>query len=510
MFFKADTLIQDHRGEARWKVIKPLEQLSHIQTWMVTDQFPNMQRDLILMTLNYSKLSAHDRDFSIQRLRDSFQRMVQLLGEGTYNFYPEPIDLLTFTNNQDAMDYSLRQEEIALVISITTGKVLRPAINPDATINTHWLRTTVRSLLNILKTLHVRQVVLQELPAYQLRSNSVTVQLHLNNFHTICKMDDFQGYNPNRVALSPVPHFSAPEVLDPQGRLTPATDIYALGKLALQMTLGPAYLQYFTPDNPFPSNTQTIINALNLPEPWPRFLSMCLQLDPAQRFQNATEAEIFLMPQEKQDEIARQRSQETRQWRRAEDPNQPTSARSVHGSSQAGATAREAQTAPGQAKRPWVYHENPQLPDAMLLIWGERLTSKDQIYDYFTMYHDFLYKYNLKPRLFFQTCQYGVLSNNNYFLMLQNQYKLTVTPLDGTQNPIGVLNHTLDPYLSGLRNLILVGRADEAGVQCMLHHPNAPNWQIHWVRGAGNWNPNIPVNTVIDMAKYLRAKPLRP
>ncbi|MBK1641983.1 hypothetical protein CKO12_08885 [Chromatium okenii] len=112
--------------------------------------------------------------------------------------------------------------------------------------------------------------------------------------------------------------------------------------------------------------------------------------------------------------------------------------------------------------------------------------------------------YNLRPRLFFQTQHTGAVNDNPFFVMLQSQFKFTVTPLQ--QNPVGVLHHALDPHLATLRNVIVVGGADEAGVQSLLQHPNAGNWRIHWIRGAGNWNPTTRVETVTNLANYLRVK----
>ncbi|MBK1654876.1 hypothetical protein [Allochromatium vinosum] len=482
MHFQAGTVIQDHRSERRWQVVGPLEQLPNLKRWAVRDQAPGMERDIQLLTLDYSELPARDRDFAIQRLRDDLMRVAQILGEGGYNFLPAPIDLITFDNQHDPMEAELRSTEIGLVLAQTSGKKLLPLrTDRDGRINVANLRRLIVATLKTMRLLHDRKVVMQAVARTQVTINPVTQLPYFKGIQTLMFMGDFNGFNPNRAGLSPSRVFAAPECFDPNGRLTPATDIYAVGKLAMQLLLDQDYVRHFTPQNPCPSDVQTLINALGLPEPWPRFLAMCLQPDPRQRFQNTLEAEQFLLPNETIEAIKKAK---------AEAAGKPSSA----------AAAKTAN------KTFWSYRENPQLPEAMLLIWGERLTAKNQMFNYRKLYEDLALNYNLKPRLFFQTHRQGPVSDNPFFSMLQNQYGLEVIPLDGTQDPIGVLNHALDPHLANIRHLILVGGADEAGVQCLLQHPNAADWRIHWIRGAGNWNPSLAVERVTDAAKYIRAK----
>jgi hypothetical protein len=499
MNFQPDTVIQDHRGERRWKVVRVLDQIPQPTLWEVADQAENLDhRILHLMTLNHSKLSAKDRDFSIQSLRDAFQRMAEIIGSGSYTFLPEPVDWFTFTNNLDAMSPDLRREEPALVFVQAYAVQISPFRNTKDDLNLINLRKIIISALKTLKRLHDNQVVIQQLPLTHVRRNPVTHITYFTGIHTLSRMDDFCGYNRNRVTLLPEAVFSAPEAFDPRGSLTPATDVYAAGKLALQLILGKKYKQFFTPDNPFPADVQNIINSLNLPPPWPRFLSVCLQFDPAQRYQNACEAEIALMSEDRQEAIrkSQRESEQARQasYRQAQTKKQP---------------AKQSPSASAKPNPHWVYSENPQLPTALLLIWGERLTRQDQQFNFMALYKDLMYRYNLKQRLFFQTCKGGSTADNPFFNLLEQQYRLNVIPMDGQHDPVGILNHALDPYLSTIRHLILVGNSDEAGVQCLLQHPNAPNWRIQWIRGAGNWNPSISVAETIDIMKYMKQKPAK-
>ena len=507
MDFQPNTVIQDHRGERRWKVISPLSDRLFLKVCEVADQAEGMlERTLYMMTLNYAELPSNDLDFSIQSLRDAFQRMVEILGRGSYTFLPEPVDFLTFTNNWDPMDPDLRREELGLVFVKNQGRILKSVRNYKGEINIHNLRSSVIHTLKTLKRLHDDQVVIQELPMVDIKLDLVTHRPYFYGIHTLLPMDDFRGYNPNRVTLLPSAIFSAPEVFEPQGRLTPATDIYAVGKLALQLVLGDEYQKTFTPQNPFPADVQNIINSLYLPPPWPRFLSVCLQVDHTQRYQNAYEAEIALMSEDKQEAI-RQAQEEKRRARQEEQQTKQEAIRQAQEKQRAKQNAIRQAQEKQRAKQYYNYKENPQLPTALLLIWSERLTKRGQQFDFTLLYSELAYSYNLKPRLFFQTVVADSASENPFFKMLEQSYKLNVIAMDGRQDPIGILNHTLDPYLADIRHLILVGNPDEAGIQSMLQHPNASNWRIHWIRGQGNWNPAITVEEVIDMGKYLRSKP---
>lgn len=458
-----------------------------------------MDREFLLTTLDYRSLGSHDRDFAIQNLRDALLRVVERLAEGSYNFLPEPVDLLTLSNHEDPMDLELRAQEPAVVLTTVSGAAVRPAMDPNSRqIHVPRLKGVVIAALKSLRSLHRNRSVIQQFQMASVRFNAVTYQVGFTGVYALMRMDDFIGFNERRTTLSPDPRFAAPEVLDPKGRLTPATDIYAVGKLALQLLLGNRYRQHFTRENPFPSGIQNVINSLNLPAPWPPFLSTCLQRDPGQRFQTATEAEVFLLPE----------------GRRAQGRPEPSTG--------AGGHATEAQRTridpepftvlperasdTGRPREPWVYRENPELPDGMLLVWGDRLCARGEQVDYVRLYHDFMYKLNLKPRFFFVTQRSGSATANPFFKFLRLRLRLEVIELDGREDPAVVLRRTIESHIQGTRNLVLVGGADEIGVQCVLQLPEASRWQIHWVRAGGQWTPDLPIHNEVDVAKYIRAK----
>jgi hypothetical protein len=142
----------------------------------------------------------------------------------------------------------------------------------------------------------------------------------------------------------------------------------------------------------------------------------------------------------------------------------------------------------------------------MLLIWGDRLCARGESVDYVRLYHDFMYKLNLKPRFFFQTYRSGNVTDNPFFQMLRARLGLKVIVLDGQEDPTVVLHRTIEPDVQGIRDLVLVGGADEAGVQFVLQLPESRRWRIRWVRAAGQWTPDVPIYSEVDVTKYIGAK----
>jgi len=458
-----------------------------------------MDREFLLTTLDYRELNGRDRNFWIQELRGALLRVVKLLGQGSYNFFSEPVDLLTLSNQEDPMHAELRSEEPAVVLTNVSGVAVRATSDPDGgEVYIGRLKSVVVAALKSLRSLHKDKCVIQQFKMGSVRFNRVTHQVTFTGVYTVMRMDEFIGFNERRATLAPDPRFAAPEVLDPKGSLTPATDIYAVGKLALQLLLGHRYLRQFTREQPFPAEAQNLINSLDLPEPWPRFLSTCLQLDPARRFQTASEAEIFLLPKAK-----RVQSQSGRYGAGAAPFSEMQRPRpesvAVEGMpGSASATKR--------SRGAWYYRENPGLPDGMLLIWGDRLCARGEMLDYVRLYQDFMYKLNLNPRMFFQTQHAGNAGDNPFFKMLRERLGLEVVVLDGKDDPAVVLQQAVGADMKEVRDLVLVGGADEAGVQFVLQRPEARHWRIHWVRAAGQWTPDVPLYAEIGVGKYIRAK----
>ncbi len=461
MEFPLESIIEDRRGERRWR-IKSSIKYPQYTLWSVEDCAPTMGKRLLwLLTLNYQTLPDRDRALAIGTLRESLIKVTELLCVN-HTFLPEPVDIIQFFNNQDAMEPLQREHEVALIFGQSSG---RSPVLRSSELN-ELMAMKGKLLIPIIKTLHQlhrQKTIIQSIPLSSVNINQITQSPYLTGFTSLINLDSFIGYNGNKSVLRPDPLYAAPECFDPDGRLSPATDVYALGKLILQIILKDKYKHYITRNHPFPKDLQNLVNSLNLPDPWPRFLALCLQHDPKQRFQNVNELEIFWKPRQEQLKIELAQQTRTQQSSSNSKPKPKPTNPSGH------------------------YRENTQLPNAALIIWDENLTDKGESLQYRDIYKEFQYQYNFKPRLFFQKNYKNINTDNPFYKMLQENFGLQLMGFEKSQ-AVATLNAQLAPYLGQFNHLILVGNSDEYVVQCLLMDQNYKNLNIHWVR-KGKWNP---------------------
>ena len=516
------TLIKDKRGENRWKITKVISSYPQHTLWQVEDCDSVMNKRLLsMLTLNYQSLPDRDRAMAIGTLRESLLNVAKLLS-ANYTFLPEPVDILHYSNTDDVMSPQLGEQELALVFAQSNGDI--PQFNgniirlkdSEKQQSLHSLKS--RILIPIIKTLtrlHNEQTIIQAIPLESVINNTITHSPYLTGFTSLVNLNDFVGYNANKIILRPDPLYSAPECFDPKGQLSPATDVYALGKLILQLLLKGKYTQHFTCNNPFPSDIQNLINSLDLPDPWPRFLAMCLQHDPKQRFQNLTEVEIFWKSPAEQEDIREQREQDQQKRQQFEKDKQQANARQRERDQQKRQQfEKDKQQAQARThnvnqkttnKAPWHYRENSQLPNAALIIWDEKLSSRGENFQYSTLYRQFSYQYNFSPRLFFQKNYKNKKTNNPFFSMLKDTYALNTIHFE-EKDAVATLHRELDPYLKNLKHLIIVGHEEIAAVKSLMEHPDSKNWNIHWIHNTQS-NPltNLQLHHY-DLKQLIRTK----
>ena len=516
MEFPTGTLIEDRRGEKRWRVKKIFFQHSQYTLWSVEDAAPTMgNRVLWMLTLNYQSLPDRDRTLAIGTLRESLYSVAKLLC-ANYTFLPEPVDIIQFVNNLDAMEPQQREHEVALVFAQSSGRS-PTLISSD---EQQLMAMKNRLLIPIIKTLgqlHKQKTIIQSIPVVSVNMNQITQSPYLMGFTSLIQLDNFVGYNANKSVLRPDPLYAAPECFDPDGRLSPATDVYALGKFILQLILKDKYSNYITRNNPFPKDLQNLVNSLRLPDPWPRFLALCLQHDPKQRFQNVNELEIFWKPKQEQEKIREeQQKQQQEKAKYQEEKAKWQEGRAQQIKKQQEQRAQEQERKKAQYHKPnsqknasattrLSYRENPDLPDAALIIWDENLTDRNEKFLYGDLYREFKYQYNFKPRLFFQKTSQSKNTDNPFFKMLQDTYGLQVVDFEQSQ-AVTALNYKLDPYLKQFKHLILVGHSDVFAVQYLLKHPHIKDWNVHWVRHKGQWNPADLQYHSHDITPFIRKK----
>lgn len=474
MKFKTDEVINCVEDEQRWIIKDKFFLSSRHNVWKVRDQAENMnERELLMMTLNYDGISERTRSACIRELRASFDSMVKVICNN-YNFIPETIDLVKYCNSQDLMEPDLGSTEPALIFSQPYG------ISPDKYLSRvqsekdfNNLRINIFEWLKNLEILHHNNVVVRQLKMGSVRSTRVEHKSFFTGIETFIRMDQFDGYNQNAFTLTPDRVFSAPECFNASGYLSPATDFYALGKLVLQILLTEQkYLDNFKNDH-FPKNEkiQSLVEGLGLPDPWPRFLSVCLQHDQERRFKNTKEIKDFL------NNTSNKKS----------NPN------------------KSANPVSEQDSKPWKYSMNPSLPEAALIIWDDELTKKNEKFDFSKLYSMFLYRYTYSPRLYFQRVYGESRLDNPYYKILSDKFALNIIFIRDKSSAISILHGELDNHLSNIRNIIIVGHSDVAAVQSLFNHPDAPKWNIHWIK-KGGWSPSNISPDIIDASLFIHAK----
>jgi len=518
MEFIPGTLIKDKRGENRWKVTKVASRYPQYTLWQVEDCDPVMnKRILSMLTLNYQNLPDRDRAMAIGTLRESLLDITKLLS-ANYTFLPEPVDIIHFSNTQDTMAPQQSEQELALVFAQSNGSHPFLSRNNDQQQQQQLLFIKNRVLTPIIKTLnqlHNHQTIIQAIPLKSIIINSITQTPYLSGFTSLVNLNDFVGYNANKVILRPDPLYAAPECFEANGQLSPATDVYALGKFVLQLLLKEKYTHYISPSNPFPKELQNLVNSLRLPNPWPRFLSLCLQDDPKQRFQNISELEIFWKTPDEQKDIKKQREQGQQKRQQFEKDKQQAKARQRERDQQKRQQfEKDKQQAKARThnvnqqtknKAPWHYRENSQLPNAALIIWDEKLISGDEIFLYDTLYRHFSYQYNFYPRLFFQKNSKNKKTDPHLFSKLKDTYALNIIHFE-EKDAVATLHRELDPYLKNLKHLIIVGHEEIAAVKSLMKHPDSKNWNTHWIHNTQS-NPltNLQLHHY-DLKQLIRTK----
>jgi serine/threonine protein kinase len=474
------TILSDSMGASRWEVQGLKQALKTYSLFRVKDRHPALDRELYLMILNYDHLPGKNLSMEVADLRHAFDSMVRILC-GNFTFLPEPVDQIVLSRTGTQLPKTLQDNDPGLVFSLPAGFPLSRQTNFKSDKTWHNIQRMVKTVLSTLNVLHRSQVVMQALPLHTIVMSHTTFQPYFVGMDSLIRMADFKGFNSNRAALRPDSQFCAPECYDANGYLSPATDIYALGKLVLQVLLSEQqYQKLFPTDDPFPFDIQNRINTLNLPQPWTRLLCLCLHPWPKERFQDGLQVIQFL-----------------------KNPDQAVS-RDSHKQMPKPSSASRPVSGP---KQPWTYRPNSRLPSAALVICADHLTNQDEQFDFQKFYHEFIYKFNLVPRLYLQR-QYNKTMNmeqNPFFLMLKEKFKLepVLYASDNADEQTQLLFNNLNPENLGI--LIVVGNSRNRPVLNLFQHPNASGWRIIWVRKGMDQAP-IPVERIIDASIFIRKR----
>ena len=289
MPLSAGSLIPDALGENRWEVVGP----GHAgqpgtRTWIVRDRKADLDRRLMLIHPDYSDLASGDVRWFVDDRRAAFGEMARGLAPNFF-FFPEPVDLLEFQNDDPRLPIALQAGEPALVYHLPPGVRIEPYRGQRNFVERE-LRRLALDGAYILRNLHKNRIVLRQLPLMGLRDNPVTGRPFVVAFETVIAQGRFQGHSTHDGGLHPNPAYAAPECFGPTGPLTPACDVYALGLTLLEF-LG---LRPRDGAGNLGEWAATELARRGLSEPYQRLFRLALAHRPDDRFADCGELIRFL------------------------------------------------------------------------------------------------------------------------------------------------------------------------------------------------------------------------
>jgi hypothetical protein len=300
MLFQKDQWIKECGGQAtRWRV----EDCRHDPTvtfLKLRDEHPDirppMVRSAVGVCINYFRNSVDD--WQIQGWRSQFVDACEA-ASGNFAGLPEPIDFFRIRTSDPEVPDHLRNGEPFLVYCYGgAGEVFPLQKVWDAADLGRRIKAFVYDLAYILRALHQQGFVLRQLPLSSLRWLHSSKKHFLGEFLSLGKQGP-SDFHPNIPFLTLEQRYCAPECFDAAGQLTPATDVFALGK-ALLMYLG----RRFHARDPLVLDAVVAMNQIDvkfrplLPEPTVRFLKLALQPDPGQRPQDMNDVMALITGRE--------------------------------------------------------------------------------------------------------------------------------------------------------------------------------------------------------------------
>jgi hypothetical protein len=226
----------------------------------------------------------------VHEARRQFEAAVQAFGTG-FSGLPEPVDFFYFHNTVDRFRPGISRDEPLAVYLHDSGVVLGPFTQDaarDEAAFSRQLSTLIRGLAEILKTVHDSGFVLRHLCPRAITWNAPARRYGIQDWLGITAIGE-SGFHPKIGIPTVIPGWSAPECYDGEGVLTPATDVYALGKAVL------ALLGHRMPAEPLLANFTGAVEAAQarfqgrIPERIRRFLLLALNPRQKQRLRDMDE-----------------------------------------------------------------------------------------------------------------------------------------------------------------------------------------------------------------------------
>ncbi len=286
MYFKKGDKLKDvTQGQTRWMIAGVYPDPTVIYMRLI-DRHPDiaepMERTAVGVCCNFYQQTV-DR-WGVIDWRRQFETAC-IAASGNFAGFPEPLDFFRIENNDRNVPEDLRRSEPVLVYTYSKHTAVDPIPAwkfKTAPQLTSGLRRFVYDLAYALKGIHERKLILRQVPLQGLRYLPAYRRHIIGEFLSMTHEGESQ-FNPGIQFLVLNRTYCAPECFDARGRLTPATDVYALAVTVLEY-LGVSMQRVGDRiDVDVELSRLPEFKQKALPDPVRRFLKLALQTDPTRR-----------------------------------------------------------------------------------------------------------------------------------------------------------------------------------------------------------------------------------
>jgi len=220
-------------------------------------------------------------EWLVREWRRQFEHAAQSLSTG-FSGLPEPLDFFYTVNTAPQFPAGVIRDEPVIVFQFDTGL---PAIAYGDDVSptfAHELTTFILGAATIFKSLHDAGFVLRQLPLNSVVWNRAARRYSFREGLGIAPIGH-SNFHPRIGFPMIMPQWSAPECFDAEAEITPASDVYALGKTVL------ALLGHNIPRTAVLPNVHDAVEGLerrfgnHVPDRIRRLLLLALHPDPHQR-----------------------------------------------------------------------------------------------------------------------------------------------------------------------------------------------------------------------------------
>lgn len=270
------------RGPTRWETEKTWT-WARMSYATVCDRHPDLPPAMTrLATACCLHFGPECRDeWLVREWRRQFEHAVLALATG-FSGLPEPVDLFYTLNRTTWFPASVSRDEPVVVYQRDHGSPAAPYGTSVSAYFARELTTFILGIAAILRSVHEAGFVMRQLPLSTVVWNHAARRYSLRDGLSIAPIGH-SNFHPRIGFPMVVPQWSAPECFDADAEVTPASDVYALGKTVL------ALLGHDIPKSPLMPTVHEAVEGVarrfadRVPERIRRLLLLSLHPHPRQR-----------------------------------------------------------------------------------------------------------------------------------------------------------------------------------------------------------------------------------